>query len=251
MPYTPQDRAAIFKKIHASPGMQVFGRKKQRSFFLNIFVMNKIELQNDLTITSDPTVGLQLMSEEYREAGRQVHREVNRRFHNFLAAAKTLIDHTRVFMSDHYDKTDLHARYLERVERDFAEDELCRFMQDLRNYTLHYELPISTMNFQYSRDGGIKTGVYIINKELQKWKNWSRLGAAYLQKQQKEISPLSTVNDYSEKIEPFHSWLDTTIHLYHSDDMAEFIALQEEFIRINAALSPDLTPKQDEQITGL
>lgn len=245
MPYTPQDRATLFNKIHASAGMQFLGRKKQRSFILNILVMNKIELKNDLTLVSDPKVGLKLMSDQHREAGHQAHREVNRRFHNFLAAAKTLIDDTRVFMADHYKGTDLHTRYQEGINRDLAEDELCRFMQDLRNYTLHYELPISIMNLQYTRNEGIKTGAYIVTEELQRWKSWSPLGATFLKQQPKEISPLNIVNDYSEKIEEFHSWLDTALETHHSSDITELLALQEEFKRINAALSPDLNPTQD------
>ena len=222
--------------------MQFLGRKKQRSFIFNIFVMNKIELQNDLTLVADPSIGLKLMSEEHREAGHQVHREVNRRFHNFLAAAKTLIDHTRVFVGKHYEGTDLNTSYQERVKSDFAEDELSRFMQDLRNYTLHYELPIAIMNLNYTRGEGIKTGAYIVTEELQQWQGWSPLSAAFLKRQQIEISPLNTVNDYSEKIETFHFWLDAALDSYHSSDLAELCALQEEFNRINTALSPDLNP---------
>jgi len=246
MSYTPKDRADIFYKIHASPGMQYLGRKKQRSFILNIFVMNKIELQKDLTLVADPTAALKLMSVEHREGGHQVHREVNRRFHNFLAAAKTLIDHTRVFMADHYGMTDFHTQYQERIKRDFAADELCRFMQDLRNYTLHYELPISIMNLKYTRGEGIRTGVFIVTEDLRKWTSWSPLSVNFLKQRQEEISPLDIVNEYSNKVEAFHLWLDTAMESFHSKNLMELEALQEEFKRINAALSGEGVPPRQE-----
>ncbi len=193
--------------------------------------MNKIELQNDLSIVADPTIGIKLMSDQHRDAGHQVHREINRRFHNFLAASKTLIDHTRVFMADHYANTDLLSQYQERIKHDLAEDELCRFVQDLRNYALHYELPISIMNFKYTRDEGATTGVYIVTHELQQWSGWSAPSMNFLAQQREEIFPLKIVNDYSAKIEAFHQWLDAALDSHHASDIAELITLQDEFKR--------------------
>jgi hypothetical protein len=237
MEYTPQDRALIFKEINASPGMQFLGRNKQRTFILNIFVMNKIELQNELSLVANLAIGMKLMGDEHREAGHQVHREINRRFHNFLAAAKTLIDHTRVFMERHYKGTELHIQYEERIKQDFAKSELCRFIQDLRNYTLHYELPISTMSLEFSRDEGFRSGVYILTEELQQWSGWSSLSRAFLKSQEKEISPSQIVHEYSAKIESFNQWLDIALESHHAQDLAELRALQDEFKRINDALS--------------
>ena len=54
---------------------------------------------------------------------------------------KLLVAATRVFVNEHYEDTDLLREYNDRVKRDFSEAPLHRFLQDLRNYTLHYRLP--------------------------------------------------------------------------------------------------------------
>lgn len=228
------DGYSIFKKIHASAGMQFLGRKKLRTFTLNVFVMNKIELQHDLALVENPEIGLQLMSQEYRDAGHQAHREINRRFHNFLASAKTLIDHTRAFMNDDYRGTSIEQKYKQRVTVDLATDEICRFMQDLRNYTLHRNLPISFMSLTYTKENGISSGVHISREELTEWSGWSAPARAFLSRSEEEINVSTIVEDYSSKIEAFHSWLDSALEDYHSADLDELRLLENEHERIMA-----------------
>lgn len=234
----------IFQKIHQSVGMKFLGRKKLRSFTLNIFTMNKIELQNDLELFENPEIGLQLMSHDNKGASQQVHRELNRRFHNFLAGAKTLIDHTRVFIADNYSGTSIESEYLQRVRQELANDELCRFMQDLRNYTLHCELPISTMTLKFTPSEGITTRVSIHADELREWAGWSVPSKSFLEKQEKEISPLLLVSDYASKIEGFQEWIDTALEEYHQADLVELRELEKRH-EIAVSLRRANSPRAD------
>ena len=68
-------------------------------------------------------------------------REVVRLLHDYVAAAFSLVDATRVFVNEHYTDTGLLRVYNDRLKRDFSEAPLHRFLQDLRNYTLRYRLP--------------------------------------------------------------------------------------------------------------
>ncbi|PHS31014.1 MAG: hypothetical protein COA95_07505 [Methylophaga sp.] len=56
---------------------------------------------------------------------------------DFLASAKTLIEHTRIFMDKYYSDSPIHQAYSQKIKDDLANDEPCRFVQDLRNYMLH------------------------------------------------------------------------------------------------------------------
>ncbi|MGM4919129.1 hypothetical protein [Tardiphaga sp. 813_E8_N1_3] len=225
---TSDNGYSIFKLIHASPGMAYLGRKKLRSFTLNVFSMNKIELQNDLSILQSPEIGVKLMSEEYRSAGHQVHRELNRRFHNYLAAAKTLVDHTRAFVAEHYKGTKIDEDYQAEVARTFVNNELCRFMQDIRNYALHRELPISNMTLKFTRAEGIRTGVFIETEQLRKWDGWTSASNAFLARQDVEIDPVHIVNSHASIVETFHQWFDGALAAYHQRDLDELRVLEEE-----------------------
>ena len=70
--------------------------------------------------------------------------EVDRLFHNFLAAATSLRDHTRRLWQK-YPPPDpaLAAEYQKRVKQTFADSPLANFVQRLRNYSMHQKLPVA------------------------------------------------------------------------------------------------------------
>ncbi|MGX7703289.1 hypothetical protein [Methylobacterium sp. Gmos1] len=135
----------INKDIHASNGMKFINREHIRSFSVNIFRANADELIELVRHLSDPEHGMRLMAVANKEAGTQAHREVSRRIHNFVAAAKTLVDHTRVFIEANYDQTDISKIYKMEVDSKFAKNKNVKFVHDLRNYMLHRGLPNSSM----------------------------------------------------------------------------------------------------------
>src|SRR5690349_3106692 len=98
-------------EIRSSPGMMHINRSHHRTFSLNIFRMNAQELIELSRRVSDPDEALRLWSVENREANLQTHREVTRLVHNFVAAALTLVDHTRVFMREYYRDKPVFDRY--------------------------------------------------------------------------------------------------------------------------------------------
>jgi hypothetical protein len=107
MSESSHSRGELLSAIHSSPGMAYLNRSHQRSFSLNIFRLNSQELIEITRRIADPNEGIRLMAQDNREAGTQTHREVTRRVHNFVAAALTLVEHTRISMREHYSGTEL------------------------------------------------------------------------------------------------------------------------------------------------
>lgn len=84
----------ILRKIRESKGSIYLDLAHQRSFSLNVFQMNALELIEAVQKVKDPDQGLLLMMENNREAGLQAHRELNRHVHNFVSSSLTLVEHT-------------------------------------------------------------------------------------------------------------------------------------------------------------
>ena len=164
-----------------------------------------------------------------------MHREINRLFHNFLAASKTLVDHTRAFLDDFYKGTALQGDFQAYIRAHIADDELCRFVHDLRNYALHRELPVHTMKIAYERDGAITIGVRINTRTLREWNNWTKPAAAFLARQSIEIDPVEIVDGYSERITALHDWLDTKLADFHAADLAEHATLKQRHAALRSA----------------
>lgn len=232
---SPARAYELFKQLHASPGMVYLNRRKLRAFTVNIFHGNFGELMKACEIVENPQVGLKLMSEEHRKTlGTQAHMEVMRLFHNFLAAAKSLIDHTRVFVDDYYRDTPLMQAYQQKVQADFADDPLMRFIQDLRNYMLHRGLPGGSMSLSVTRDPEtnaqeMKSTVGIDKKAIATWDRWTKPSLQFLASADDEIQISQIGRAYGERVVQFAEWFDTKLHKHHGDDIAAFERLQKEY----------------------
>ena len=90
----------LHQEILKSKGMIFQNRMKLFSFSLNIFYGNFIELTSEFRKIEDPEMGFFLVQEKNRDKWDQQHREINRRIHNFLTSAFTLVDHTRNFIKN-------------------------------------------------------------------------------------------------------------------------------------------------------
>jgi len=241
----------------ASRGLAHANRSYNRSFSLNIFKANAAELTEIVLRVSHPDEGLRFMSQENREAGVQMHREVARRLHNFVAAAKTLVEHTRNFMRECYSDTSLYQVYQQRVKEEFSDSPLGHFVQDLRNYMLHKGLPNSEMFLHFSQDPNepdkgaqLKTGIRYPSSSLTEWNGWTALARKFINGGGDFVEILDFSKLYAKKVESFHTWLQNELDLFHAADIAATATLQKalrnlEGASISSVRPPDSIPLTD------
>ena len=248
---TEKSRAELLDAIHSSRGMQHANRTYQRTFSSNIFRMNAQELIDITRRVGDPDEGLRLMYVSNREASEQTHREVARLIHNFVAAALTLVEHTRNFMREHYGSTALFEAYQARITAEFAPDPLHKFVQDLRNYMLHKGLPPSEMflNIESNPDmpgsGVMETGIRIKAAPLLEWDGWSGPAQRFIEESGEYVEIRAFAESYSNKVAAFHEWLHGELDRFHAADLEELRSLHHEMNRLDAARAA--APKPAEQ----
>jgi len=235
--------------------MAHINRTHLRSFSLNIFLMNSQELIEITQQVHDPDEGLRLMSEANREAGQQTHREINRRIHNFGVSALTLVEHTRIFMREHYADTAMSALYETKASEDFANDPVSQFVQKLRNYMVHKGLPNSEMFLEMQQDPAsgkgatLNTGVRIKAESLLDWEGWGKVARGFIEASGEYLDIRSFTADYTKRVAGFHGWLQSELDKHHSAELTELRSLQAEFvaeeakrIECSAAASPVQLP---------
>lgn len=233
MTETDDSRGDPFSAINASQGMAHINRSHHRTFSLNIFRMNAQELIEIARRVNDPDEGLRLMFLKNRDAGQQTHREVTRRVHNFVAAALTLVEHTRIFMREHYGEARVFKQYQTKIDEEFARDPLVKFVQDLRNFMLHNGLPNSEMylNFQSNPNlpegGMMQTGIHIRAAPLLEWDNWTAPARRFIESVGEFVDIRNFSEAYTEKVVALHSWLQGELDQFHQSDLEELRALQD------------------------
>ena len=109
----------LMDKIRNCEGIKCINRMKYHNDCISIFGGNFKELSKVLLHFENLKNALELMDQENRETTEEYQNEISRLLHNFLASAKTLIDHTRIFINKFYSGTRIFKIYSGKVKEEF------------------------------------------------------------------------------------------------------------------------------------
>lgn len=221
----------LYRQRNECAGFKFTTMQYKRTFTYNIFVLNAHELFNIAEIICDPDSDF-FISTTNKEAGVQAHREMHRRMHNFVASAKSLVDHTRVFINENYKNTPVFSEY-DKLIKEVAQNYVVSFIHDLRNYMLHKGLPPSKM-FWEAKPADKKniftcnTGVFYDAGELLLWEKWSASSLKYIKSHNKDIHIKDFCAEYLNIISELHSRLNSILENFHASDIEELAAINKE-----------------------
>lgn len=157
---------------------------------------------------------------EYRDHENHLVRYI----HNFLAAAKTMIDHTRNLMKSDFISQEHSSAYQAEVERVFSDD-LARFISDFRNYTVHYGVPRTAHSYSLMED---KCEVALVLSGIKEWDGWKSKSRAFLNSHPNEIRLLWLVGSYQKKAMDFNVWFVKSFTMYYGELFREYDSITGE-----------------------
>lgn len=211
-----EDWLALRNQLDTSPEHEIVRRIDAILFCLKLFEDNYRDLMGLLDRLENPDIAFQMAvwAREHRaDFSAQIER-ATRLFHNFLASVQTLVEHTRTNARRLYKNHPFFAEYQAKVNYYFASNPLHVFIQDLRNYTLHHELPIITGQFTLSKVEGTddKFDITFVLKldttELKKRrKEWKSISKQFLSKHAETLPLKQLIVDYYSLVKEFHDWL--------------------------------------------
>ncbi len=148
-----------------------------------------------------------------------------RYFHNFLAAVKTVVEHTRNMMRSDLIAEEHRLEYIEEVKNRFS-DNMSKFIEDFRNYTLHFGLP------KISHVCSIPEETWQVSlnlNELHDWDGWTSRSKEFMREHLEQIRLSWLVAAYQKKAMEMHEWLVLSFTRHYGHHF-------EEFDRLRAAL---------------
>lgn len=175
------------------------------------FVENTKEAIGFLEALDDPTTFLRVSQDAVALEGAQY--EAIRLLHNCLAAAHSLVCHARrMVVGGALVSESVLAQHQERVAKQFAGDPLHQFVQNLRNYMLHYDLPLTAATFSATRKGSgaawdCQAGLWLDLKSLQAWEEWNSKAREYMRAAGQSANLLDLLKTYTDKVVDLHKWL--------------------------------------------
>lgn len=221
----------ILDKYYESDGVRIINNLLPIRTYHFIMGRNFDELIKSLKYHNSIEGMMHLWEWKNRPVLKQFMKEVIRLLHNYLSSAAGMIDITRNVLKEHYENTSLNTEIKDHIKSNIANNELLEFVKQLRNYIIHYKIPVPTavldMNDISSND------VYLEKTTLLKWDTWSSKSKSYLKKLPDKISILSLVTEYHESISSFHDLLNTKVGNYHDNEFREMHDLENKLKELN------------------
>ena len=220
----------IQQELIKMPEWERLAEIRQFKLSVEIFQKNANELIQLLDSVKTGPGAIQLWALENRPILDQLLREVARLLHNFVSASFSLIDHARRFHKRNYEGDGRFADYEEQVKERFANDPLCRFVQDLRNFFIHKKVPSVASVMSMHPGQGVDNSVCLEKADLESFE-WNRIARQYLDDAPEKIDLLTLVSSYTTKVTDFYNWVFSRLEEIHADDIAAVQAKQNELRR--------------------
>ena len=226
---------ALAQEVHNSNALRYQGRLETLGVNFYVFNRNYQELKKLFGAVKNQEKLLQLWDLRNRLQLEITINETLRLLHNFLASAKSLVDQTRVIIRNWYKDTEFLKEYETQVNLRFVNNPLTGFIEDLRNFSLHYSLPVTNANLSVQIDQ--KTGhsitdfsFVLIKPNLLVWTGWTQKGKDFLSAAKDEIDIGNLVDEYYKQIFDFHSWLINSLQEIHKEDLLWLAEMRQKTI---------------------
>lgn len=226
----PEDQGHLQQRIDAAleavrscDGARLYSELGGVSRTYRVFVGNDREFHAMFARYSDTQALLELWDVRNRAGFDAFLDEVDRLLHNYLAAAASLRDHTRRLWRKYPPaKTALTVEYDRRVKEAFADSPLANFVQRLRNFSLHAQLPVAQGQFTWSPDDGERSTVVLNRAALLEWGGWNVGARSFIDAAEADIDLQEVVGAYTALVHDFNQWFGRAFvggHLPAFDDL--------------------------------
>jgi hypothetical protein len=227
-----EDILYFMEELKNSPERALFLKLEALRASYRVFAGNYSELLRLLNIVENPEVAIRLKDVKRRAESHKVREEVTRLLHNFLASAKSLIDHMNTHMTELYTEHPLLIEYETKRAGFLTSTSVHQFVQRLRNYTQHYKLPLTGSLLSYEAPKDLTITYYLNTGELRKWKEWSPKGRKYMESFQDTLPVRKLAEDYFSLVKEFFRWLDKRQLEVNSEKLERLREIERRFARL-------------------
>lgn len=173
-------------------------------------------------------IELLLPNTESRIKKSESDKDAIRLIHNYVASAKTVVDHTRRLKRKYLDEAS-QREFDRRVQSEFKDCLEAQIILQLRNYILHVDLP-SICNRVNIENGNSRLA--FLPKNLLLWDGWHQEVKEYLKSVDKGYLMLQELfEDYTKRTKELNNWLLKTIIACHYDDLEALYSLNDQILK--------------------
>lgn len=223
------------EQLNNTPGSRVIEQINRLDVSFYTFNLNHNDMMEAIELLERDDVGKAMLKvaaahDNYTKL-RPALKEIVRRLHNFVAAAKTLVEHTRIIAREMFKGHEFMGEYEKAIADTFTNNGLIQFVQGLRNYILHRDLPMSVIQFTFDVETGkVQNRVMMDLDSLRSWDGWKPAATEYMAATGKDASLGEIISLYTSTVVGFHNWFSEKQRKLHADELAETEKLRLELL---------------------
>jgi len=219
--------------FYGSEGIQLYNRILSSQLSYYTFEMNYIELHQFIELHYKLRSERKLGDFYNRKPLHDYLAELTRLLHNFLASAKSLVDHTRNFIRNSYgNRGELVAEYDKEVKLRLSNNPVCKFTQELRVFFTHISMPFVSSVIGASNATGRDLYTLKLNiDKMGKSERWSAKAREYIQNSGPDIDLETYVDEYYQVIHQFYEWLGDRNEIWGKEALEKALRIQDEILK--------------------
>ncbi|WP_142716147.1 hypothetical protein [Fodinibius sediminis] len=222
-----QEIEELERKTAEVSGAEVIGKINRLEYSHQLFARNHKHLVDILEgVVEKPEIRDRIFSRKFRWKSDLLFREISFRLHNFVASAKSLVDHSRRVYTKVYENKGKFEEYDKVVKQDLVENGLIQFVHKLREMCQHYQLPRVSAELKV----GEKTEMtlFIYNNELLLYDSWKSTAKEFINSHDEKIDLLKVTKEYYDQITSFHDWVKGEFLEMYSEELKEIESIHDE-----------------------
>jgi hypothetical protein len=227
-------------ELMRSEGVRIFKEIRRIQASLRLLRGNYEELDDLLTTLEQAQQIRRLRDDHVRDEAFEL---VLRRVHNFVAAAFSLVDHSRAHRKHLYLGHEFDAeigRELDNRVRKHPHDSIGK---GLRRYCLHFALPNISHSVQIGSSGTLTSTFFALPSEsLLELEEWNQQAKTALMGMPNGLIIRPFASEYFHQIEGFYAWLWRRQEEVHKSELDIARALEDKVMALQGQLFPDNLP---------
>jgi hypothetical protein len=225
----PPNYQSLYETVGSHPGLHLQRLMLGYSYSAGIFRRNGEDLKAFFVQTEHPSQAETFFRSP--DVTHSTHSDAVRLLHNYVAAAKTLVDHTRVLMSGSCIDSSHLQDYRGQVQKTFKDVPVVSFVHDLRNYLLHCSAPPLAFTSAILPDGEMEHQYDLELGTMRPWSGWSATGRRFIDSSPEMLPLRDVVGAYGERVDGFSSWFVARFRTQYEKLLREVETLQRNLNR--------------------
>ena len=221
----------LMNAYRGTKGFEVHCLLQSLSVSISTFIGNEQELVDKLSQHADFRSMLELAGPGNQSKLQSELRELIRLLHNYVASVMSLVDHSRRIAPKLFEEGQHLSIYQDRIESQFTHDPMSQFLQELRNYVLHFANPPARHVADFDPGHLKSVGIKLDCRELLRWKGWNKYSRTFINSCDRSIALAEIVPEYGEKVRALYAWFEEHVLEARKDDMDELWSKHDEWAR--------------------